>query len=430
MLKVTQQIGIVLALLAACDGLEPACFPGCNSTESWPSCVSSRTSYYGAYESHKAQLLDAACILCTKQQQGMLGPVQTASQRNSTCLPKHEHVAVKGFPFGVLSKLRPRHQAMEWLALVECGITDLEESALSVFPVLTLLNLDSNNLTHVKQKWFDGLPMLNTLTLAHNYITRHAANLTHFCTHAWEDISSVKLALGEHVTLQIVEIGLTEIGLRQYNEPHIVAVVLSDVTAMENKGASSPNKNASVSGHEEVMNVTCFINTWRTTYRHVFPSPVSSGPDDSVCTERKRGEENATLTTYVYTPGTRTTAGMLFKRQPSRIGPCWRGLSQPLDDQRTRYVDLITVHKPNDEYGRGNTQSSSPDYPSIYNNETITSARTDYQTVNNDETEEAVDAASLPIYGNESEGAVSDSQPIYGNENEGTVSTDSQPIYE
>ncbi|KAI8478046.1 regulation of response to stimulus [Branchiostoma belcheri] len=340
----------------------------------WSSCVSSRTSHYGAYESHRAQLLDAACILCTKQQHGTLGTVQSASQRNSTCLPKHEHVAVRGFPFGVLSKLRPRHQAMEWLALVECGITDLEESALSVFPVLTLLNLDSNNLTHVKQKWFDGLPRLNTLTLAHNSISsmdsnsfqnlprlglknsqykvamehdsltelakpsvepkrrcsyrelqltaasqnyglplvilsfntgkaRHATKLTHFCTRAWEDVGSVRIALGADVSLRIVEIGLS-----QSNEAQIVAVVLSHVTPVENKDGTPLNINASASGHEEMRNVTCFINTWRTTYRHVFPSPVSSGPEDSVCTEQKRKEEKeGTLTT----PSTRTTSSIL-----------------------------------------------------------------------------------------------------------------------
>ncbi|KAI8497777.1 regulation of response to stimulus [Branchiostoma belcheri] len=452
-----------------------------------PATVSVEASRFGAYEEHSTQLLDAACILCTKQQHDMLGPVQTASQSNSICLPNHEHVAVRGFPFGVLSKLRPSHQAMRWLALVECGITDLEESALSVFPVLTLLNLDSNNLTHVKQKWFDGLPKLNSLALSHNSISsmdsnsfqnlphlylllldnnllksiqpswfhglkalkqlslksnsirsihpeafksfeslsrldlssnalsclssnttglqnlkeltasrsknlplgdshslstpwklyynkkpyyslvavrvdkvlfcisrrgtqtqyqvrmeqtmpsrqpngqcqmlrftqsaiytyglplvilssnteqdQHAANLTHFCTRAWEDMGSVRLALGADVSLRIVEMGLG-----QSNEAQIVAVVLSHVTPVENKDGSHLNINASASGHEEVMNVTCFINTWKTTYQHVFPSPVSSGPEDSVCTEQKRKEENeGTLTT----PSTRTTSSIL-----------------------------------------------------------------------------------------------------------------------
>ncbi|KAI8496552.1 regulation of response to stimulus [Branchiostoma belcheri] len=186
----------------------------------------------------------------------------------SACLPNNYRVAVRGFSFGILSvqKLRPPQKKSEVseLALIECGITDLEQDLLAEFPLLQTLRLDYNNLTYIKQNWF-----VNTSKTESDI--KPAQNITHLCQQAWENVSTVRVALRGDTTLQTVPMGVD-----RSCHPQIVAVVLSDVISKENR--------TRLYDHEEMTNVTCLVNTWEEeTYQHVFPAPLSSTPDGTVC---------------------------------------------------------------------------------------------------------------------------------------------------
>ncbi|XP_078621718.1 uncharacterized protein LOC144887992 [Branchiostoma floridae x Branchiostoma japonicum] len=473
MLNVVQQVVVVFTIVVSCASLEPTCFPGCKNTESWSFCFPISKQDYGP------NFQRGTCILCPTQLQKQ--PVlKNSSQPTSTCLPNKGRVAIRGFSFGILSvqKLRPPQQSkVNDLALVQCGITDLEQGILAKFPQLQYLYIDFNNLTHVKKDWFDdvgrksqfytlslshnhirgidskcfqnltslqtllldgnslqsihpswfhnlkrlghlslksnsieiippqafkslsrlvhldlsrnvltclsretveGLPKLHTLSLGGNRLfalddsvhlvmnwrldyryfdytghrvavrfnkvlfciteipqlrqsyhvemphdnrtqaarpnaeplkqcnclasglrgaslrkfslpliiisvgtesDKHAKNIAHLCKHAWDNVSLVKVALWGDITLQIVPIGKD----RSCNPP-IVAIVLSDVVSSENRTKLHADRHSdNIFGHEEMMNVTCFVNTWEETYQHVFTTPLSSTPDDTVC---------------------------------------------------------------------------------------------------------------------------------------------------
>ncbi|XP_035667624.1 uncharacterized protein LOC118410190 [Branchiostoma floridae] len=483
MLNVAQQVVVVVAILVSCSCLEPACFPGCKNTESWSSCTNINNKFYDG----PGEPPQSTCISCPEQiqQQAVLN-VTNSSQPTALCLPNKNRVAVRGFSFGVLSvqKLRPPQQAkiLQYLALIRCGITDLEEGIWAGFPVIRYLQLDFNNLTYVKQTWFDslksptsfwtlslshnningmeskcfqklsslqtllldsnslqsirpswfhnlknlgklslesnsiafippqafkslswlgqldlsrnlltclsmeaveGLDRLHTLSLIGNgllalddsvFVTmywrleyrhfrhhghriavrvndalfcitevriqrqsyyvqvqhdnrtrasrpslepsvqcarlnsklkaeshmkyslplviisvntesdKHAKNMTQLCKHAQENVSHVKVALRGDITLQIVPMSVD----RSCN-PQIVAIVLSDAIANENRTTLYADRHSNdirAFGHEEMTNVTCLVNTWEKTYQHVFTTPLSSTPDDTVCTEK------------------------------------------------------------------------------------------------------------------------------------------------
>eukprot|EP00058_Branchiostoma_floridae_P015592 XP_002601080.1 hypothetical protein BRAFLDRAFT_75515 [Branchiostoma floridae] len=126
------------------------------------------------------RLLEGTCILCTAEQQQQPARIPNNSSRPiSLCIPDETEVVVRGVGLGVLSiqkLLPPQKSSVETsgLALVECGITDLEQDTLSAFPALNSLQLDANNLTHVKRAWFDSLKspfLMRTLSLSHNNIS-------------------------------------------------------------------------------------------------------------------------------------------------------------------------------------------------------------------------------------------------------------------
>ncbi|KAI8496527.1 regulation of response to stimulus [Branchiostoma belcheri] len=227
-----------------------------------------------------------ACILCTSQlqQQSVLN-LNNSSQHTSTCLPNNYRVAVRGFSFGILSvqKLRPsqKKSKVSELALIECGITDVEQDLLAEFPKLQTLRLDYNNLTYVKQNWFS---VNNTES-----DIKPAQNITHLCQQAWENVSTVRVGLRGDITLQIVPMGLD-----RSCHPQTVAIVISNVISKENR--------TRLYDHEEMTNVTCLVNTWEEeTYQHVFTAPLSSTPDGTVCPRK--------------TQATRTPDSTLFTRE-------------------------------------------------------------------------------------------------------------------
>ncbi|XP_019645590.1 PREDICTED: uncharacterized protein LOC109486264 [Branchiostoma belcheri] len=465
---------VVFAILVSCASIDLTCFPGCTSTKSWSSCLPDHSKPSHIHPSRKI----GACILCRAhlQEQPVLN---NTYHPNSTCLPNSNRVGIQGFSFGVLSveKLRPPQQSkVHDLALIECGITDLEQGLLAEFPDLQWLYLDYNNLTHVKQNWFDAeqfkTPRLYYLSLSHNYISnidskcfeklpflhtlildsnrlqsvqpswfhklkldklslksnsiksvalqtfksmsrnlnldlsmneltclsretvegipklrklslggnmllavhnlvmrwqivyqyyrfsgqriavmvnetlfcitavpllkqfyqvqmecnpqthaawpsidsrctflttsrltrsqkkysfplilisvnnsesdKYAKNTAHLCQHAWENVSTVKVALRGDTTLQIVPIGVE----KSYN-PQSFAIVLSDVIMSKENTTASPL--------EEMTNITCLVYTWDKTYQHVFTAPLSSTPDDPVCVEKATRNPGSTF---------------------------------------------------------------------------------------------------------------------------------------
>ncbi|CAH1249226.1 Hypp8555 [Branchiostoma lanceolatum] len=143
-----------------------------------------------------------------------------------------------------------------------------------------------------------------------------AEDIAHLCKHAWEDVSTVKVALQEHTTLQIVPMGVDK-----SCNPQIIAIVLSDVISSENITKSYADRhstNVSAFDLEEMTNVTCLVNTWEETYRHVFTLPLSSTPDGTVCAEKTQ----ATRTVMSSTPdgSVCTREGItLTTREPNNI---------------------------------------------------------------------------------------------------------------
>ncbi|XP_019637004.1 PREDICTED: uncharacterized protein LOC109479477 [Branchiostoma belcheri] len=100
-----------------------------------------------------------------------------------------------------------------------------------------------------------------------------AQNITHLCQQAWENVSTVKVALRENTTLQIVPMSIDG-----SCHPQIVAIAVSDVIS---KGNSTRPY-----AQEEMTNVTCLVNTWEEeTHKHVFTVPLSSTLGGAVCAE-------------------------------------------------------------------------------------------------------------------------------------------------
>eukprot|EP00058_Branchiostoma_floridae_P020893 XP_002606383.1 hypothetical protein BRAFLDRAFT_67630 [Branchiostoma floridae] len=173
---------------------------------------------------------------------------------------------------------------------------------------------------------------------------KHAKNMTHLCERAQENVSLVKVALRGDITLQIVPMSVD----RSCN-PQIVAIVLSDAISDENRTtlyADRHSNNVRAFGHEEMTNVTCLVNTREETYQHVFTTPLSSTPDDNVCTEKTQASrtvssalgdtlcsgDGVTLTTRE--PTIKTTELTLNQTTPSTNGT--------VKEKSTRVV-IITV---------------------------------------------------------------------------------------
>ncbi|XP_035661222.1 uncharacterized protein LOC118405703 [Branchiostoma floridae] len=172
MLNVVQQVVVVFTILVSCVSLELTCFPGCKNTESWSFCFPISIQDYGPHFQR------GTCIQCPTQLQKQ--PVlKNSSQPTSTCLPNKDRVAIRGFSFGILSvqKLRPpvpQLSEINDLALVQCGITNLEQGILAKFPGLQSLYINFNNLTHIKKNWFDDVSpktRFYSISLSHNHIS-------------------------------------------------------------------------------------------------------------------------------------------------------------------------------------------------------------------------------------------------------------------
>ncbi|XP_035669976.1 uncharacterized protein LOC118411616 [Branchiostoma floridae] len=181
-MKVAKQVAVFLIILMRCESLDIPCFPGCDYdyTDSWSSCLPDCKSYTNMHPDMGRQ--NTACIRCTTAQ---LQLQHVANEKNLSvlavptpiCLPNNLHVAVRGLSLGKLSveKLRPLQQSkIQFLTLAECGITDLGEHVLGVFPRLSSLEIIFNGLTEVKEQWFSGLKhpdFFYSLSLSHNNIS-------------------------------------------------------------------------------------------------------------------------------------------------------------------------------------------------------------------------------------------------------------------
>ncbi|CAH1259289.1 Hypp2235 [Branchiostoma lanceolatum] len=108
---------------------------------------------------------------------------------------------------------------------------------------------------------------------------KHAENITSLCERAWKGTSAVETPLGGNTTLRIVPMGVDK-----SCEPQIIAVIFSNVISSGN-GSTFHRRSVGVFGHEERKNVTCFVNALGMTYQHVFLTPVSNFPEDTVCAE-------------------------------------------------------------------------------------------------------------------------------------------------
>ncbi|KAI8496504.1 regulation of response to stimulus [Branchiostoma belcheri] len=161
-----------------------------------------------------------------------------------------------------------------------------------------------------------------------------AQNITHLCQQAWENVSTVKVALGGDITLQIVPMSLD----KSYH-PYIIAIVLSDVVSKENR--TRPYE------HEEMMNVTCLVNTWEEeTYQHVFTAPLSSTPDGTVCVENTQatGTPDSTLFTREGMPLTTIepkmkTTKLALNQTTYTCSPCPNGTVK----ERSPHVAIIIM---------------------------------------------------------------------------------------
>eukprot|EP00058_Branchiostoma_floridae_P027562 XP_002613053.1 hypothetical protein BRAFLDRAFT_82202 [Branchiostoma floridae] len=92
----------------------------------------------------------------------------------SPLIAKVDNVAIRGYPFDVLSAMKlAQLEHVEFhrsLALIDADITDVDNNTFARFSSLIKLSLDSNRLSHVKQTWFTGLEKLFVLILSNNNI--------------------------------------------------------------------------------------------------------------------------------------------------------------------------------------------------------------------------------------------------------------------
>ncbi|XP_019617989.1 PREDICTED: leucine-rich repeat-containing protein 15-like [Branchiostoma belcheri] len=165
---------VVCTIIVTGASLDPTCFPGCKNTKSWSSCIQHEPNRPSYNRPHP----EGICLSCTAQlQRQSVLDIKNSSQPTTACLPNNNRVAIRGFSFGKLSvqKLRPPQQSeVRDLAFIECGITDLEQGLWTRFPQLRSLQLDFNNLTHVKRSWFGDEFQTMTfhfLSLSHNFIS-------------------------------------------------------------------------------------------------------------------------------------------------------------------------------------------------------------------------------------------------------------------
>eukprot|EP00058_Branchiostoma_floridae_P027484 XP_002612975.1 hypothetical protein BRAFLDRAFT_74759 [Branchiostoma floridae] len=108
------------------------------------------------------------CVMCAVLSRG------DTPTRPFQYIAKVDDVAIRGYPFHVLSAMKlaqlEHSKFHRSLALIDAKITDVENNTFAGFSRLSILSLDSNRLTHVKQVWFTGLERLMALVLSNNNI--------------------------------------------------------------------------------------------------------------------------------------------------------------------------------------------------------------------------------------------------------------------
>eukprot|EP00058_Branchiostoma_floridae_P013738 XP_002599226.1 hypothetical protein BRAFLDRAFT_64425 [Branchiostoma floridae] len=153
----------LILLPAACAASSGPGFPSCKAG-GWQECV--------PVKAHSGMMATTvswkyACAMCKVQNESV------ASGGPFPFLAKAEGVAVRGYPFHVLSaeSLAPlEHSVVRSLALIDAEITDVENNTFAGFSILFKLSLDSNRLTSVKRAWSTGLEKLFQLVLSNNNI--------------------------------------------------------------------------------------------------------------------------------------------------------------------------------------------------------------------------------------------------------------------
>eukprot|EP00058_Branchiostoma_floridae_P013003 XP_002598491.1 hypothetical protein BRAFLDRAFT_66868 [Branchiostoma floridae] len=121
---------------------------------------------------------------------------------------------------------------------------------------------------------------------------------------------------------------IVPMGADESCKPKTVAVVLSDLISSKSRSQWQGNghiRGSSISGHEEMMDVTCVFNSGKKTFRQVFTVPVSSAPDGSVCEKKtstvpdsSRGMMCSEETKVQTTEKPKTTKIELYRTNPDR----------------------------------------------------------------------------------------------------------------
>ncbi|CAH1263724.1 LRRTM2 [Branchiostoma lanceolatum] len=153
-----------LLLAAACAASNDPRLPQCKSA-GWRECLPVKDKPGRLTTVTSGMRL--SCVVCEGLDKGV------ASESPFPLVTRAENVAIRGYPFHVLSakSLTPLYPSVvDTLALIDAKITDVENNTFAGFSSLYQLSLDSNRLTHVKQTWFTGLKKLGMLILSNNHI--------------------------------------------------------------------------------------------------------------------------------------------------------------------------------------------------------------------------------------------------------------------
>eukprot|EP00058_Branchiostoma_floridae_P015859 XP_002601347.1 hypothetical protein BRAFLDRAFT_82740 [Branchiostoma floridae] len=197
----------LLLLTASCVASDGSQFSQCKAVV-WRECVPL---------TDKPVLLGytGACVMCEVLSEGV------TSGSPFSFVAKAEGVAIRGFPFHVLSaeSLTPLdHSRVDTLGLIEAKITDMENNSFVGFTNLEALSLDHNRLAKVKQTWFTGLKQLLMLILSNNCIKQiDPASFSHLTRLTFLDLENNMLQVVDPAWLfglkgtMIMNLGLNEI---------------------------------------------------------------------------------------------------------------------------------------------------------------------------------------------------------------------------
>ncbi|CAH1241213.1 LRIG3 [Branchiostoma lanceolatum] len=153
----------LLLLAAACAASNGPGFPLCK-TAGWKECVTDRAGISFGRRPYR----EHACVTCEVRNESVV----SGSPDPFSLLPRVNVVAIKGYPFHVLSAktLAPLDDHVTILALIDAKITDVKNNTFVGVVGLGKLSLASNRLTTVKKTWFSGLERLLVLILFNNNI--------------------------------------------------------------------------------------------------------------------------------------------------------------------------------------------------------------------------------------------------------------------